>query len=122
MGVMAQSPHKKEAWDFLRWFAVEIQPETGRTRYGELLADTIGAIPTRRLDIKNSNSLNGPFKKVYVDQLAHSVPEPNVAEYARIKNILRVYIESAWAGEVSAQMALDSAALKINEILHLHYQ
>ncbi|MBI9082378.1 MAG: extracellular solute-binding protein [Desulfobacterales bacterium] len=122
MGVMAQSPHKKEAWDFLRWFAGEIQPETGRTRYGALLADTIGAIPARTSDIKRSPGLNNPFKKVYVDQLANSVPEPSVAEYSRIKNILRIYIESALAGEISSQKALGRAAVEINEILHMHYR
>jgi multiple sugar transport system substrate-binding protein len=121
MGVMAQSPHKREAWDFLRWFTGEIQKETGRTRYGALLADTIGAIPSRKSDIERSISLLTPFKKVYVDQLPNSVPEPNVAEYARIKNILRAYIESALADEISAQTALDRAAEEINEILYLHY-
>ena len=122
MGVMAQSPHKEEAWDFLRWFAGEIQPDTGRTRYGALLADTIGAIPARKSDIERSPRLDSPFKKTYVDQLANSVPEPNVAEYNTIKNILRVYIESALAGEISARTALDRAATEINEILHLHYR
>ncbi|MCK5138980.1 MAG: sugar ABC transporter substrate-binding protein, partial [Thermodesulfovibrionia bacterium] len=41
MGVMGKSKHKEEAWDFLRWFTSEIQPDRKTTRYGDLLARTI---------------------------------------------------------------------------------
>src|SRR4029079_9841083 len=53
MGVTAKSQHKKEAWDFLTWFNTEVQPATNTTRYGDLLANTIGAIPSRKVDIDN---------------------------------------------------------------------
>ena len=48
-----------------RWFALEKQPETGTTRYGDLLAQNIGAIPSRRDDIAGSDAeLSTPFKSV----------------------------------------------------------
>ncbi len=122
MGVLSKSKHKKEAWEFLRWFTSEIQPKTGTTRYGDLLTDPIGAIPSRRSDIEgNKDKLNTPFKRVFVEELENSVPEPNIMQASQVKNILMGEIESAWAGEKTAKESLDSACAKINEILAKYY-
>lgn len=115
MGVMAKSDHKKEAWDFLRWFTSEIQPGKGTTRYGDLLTDPIGAIPSRNSDIQgNSIKLGTPFKKTFVSELKNSVPEPNVLQASLIKNTLMKEIEYAWVGEKTAKQALDSACYQID--------
>lgn len=70
----------------MKWFNTEVVPETQTTRYGDLLANTIGAIPSRKLDIDNHQSvLSDPFTKVFVDQIPVSVAEPNVPQADVIK-------------------------------------
>jgi multiple sugar transport system substrate-binding protein len=118
MGVMAKSAHKTEAWNFLKWFTTEVQPETKTTRYGDLLANNIGAIPGRLIDVKNQPVLsNDSFTKVYVGQLPNGVSEPNVANIGSIKSTLMSEIEAAFAGSKTAKEALDTAALKVDKIL-----
>ncbi|MFB6180256.1 MAG: extracellular solute-binding protein [Candidatus Nanohalobium sp.] len=123
MGVMNQSEHKEEAWNFLRWFATDVREETGTTRYGDLLARNIGAIPSRRSDIENNQDvLNTSFKSTYVEQLNNSVPEPTIMEASNAKGILMNEIQSAWSGEKTEEEALDSACRRINSILSRQYQ
>jgi multiple sugar transport system substrate-binding protein len=118
MGVMAKSSYKKEAWDFLKWFATEVQPKTNTTRYGDLLTDNIGGIPGRTIDVENHTLLSEDhFTKVYVEQLPNGVSEPNIANISGIKGILMSEIEAAFAGDKTAQQALDTAAGKVNALL-----
>jgi len=118
LGVMNKSRNKEAAWDFLRWFTTEIQPDRGTTRYGDLLARTIKAIPSRRIDMENNKDMleNNFFKQPFISQLSISTPEPNVLQAAEMKEILRTEIEAVWTGKAS-QQALDDAAAKINAIL-----
>lgn len=118
MGVTAKSKYKTQAWDFLKWFTTEVKPDTQTTRYGDLLANVIGAIPSRKIDIKNHNAvLSDFFNKPFVDQLPSSVSEPNVYKAGAIKNILMKHIEAAWATKKTAQQALDDAASEVNQLL-----
>ena len=118
MGVMDKSNHKTEAWEFLKWFVSDIQPETGTTRYGDLLADTIGAIPSRRVDFDSHKDVLGDFfTGVYVDQMKYAVAEPNVANSNNIKAALMAEIQSAWVGKKTATEALTAAAAKVDSIL-----
>lgn len=121
VGVMEKSAYKEEAWEFLRWFTSDVQPETNTTRYGDLLADVIGAIPARKIDADNHRTLEGVFKKTFVDQLENSTPEPNVLDSARIKNILTDEISAVWVDEKTPREALSDAKTRIDAILKLYY-
>jgi len=115
---MDGSTQKAEAWDFLRWFTTEIQAESGTTRYGDLLARTIKAIPAHEQDLSNNSDVleNNFFKEPFISQLEYSTPEPNVLKAAEIKNILMEEVQAGWAGKDSKK-ALDDAAIKVNAIL-----
>ena len=119
IGVMQGSKHQKEAWDFLRWFTEEVQPSTGTTRLSDLLAQNIGAIPSRKADIAGEQAFVGgsSFRKPFVDALPFSVPEPNVQNAADIKTALRNQIQTAWVGKKTAQQALDDACSAIDMLL-----
>jgi len=117
MGVMNKSKNKEEAWKFLKWFAMETQ-SSGTTRYGDLLADTIGSIPARKVDFDSHKEVLGDFfTKEYVAQMKNAIAEPNVNNGSKIKSTLQAEILSAWSGKVTAKQALDNAATKIDKIL-----
>ena len=117
-GVMAKSKNKKEAWDFLKWFTMETQSQTNTTRFGDLLADTIGSIPARKIDFDSHKEVLGDFfTSEYVNQMKYAVAEPNVNRSSEIKAILVEEILSAWSGKKTSQNALDSAASRIDKIL-----
>ncbi len=121
-GVMKDSSHQKEAWDFLKWLATETQSDSGTTRLGDLLADNIGAIPARKVDFeKHQTTLGDFFTSVYVDQMKDSTAEPNVLQSDQIKGKLITEIQAAWRGEKTSKQALDDAATEINKILELFY-
>lgn len=119
---MEKSAHQVEAWDFLRWFAFEAQPETGTTRYGDLLAQVIGAIPCRTIDIEgNSASLSSPFCKPFVDELVNSVPEPNILESAKVNQVLIDEIQATWLGTKTTTEAATDACSRIESIFTKYY-
>jgi multiple sugar transport system substrate-binding protein len=120
-GVMKDSAHQQEAWDFLKWFTSEAQ-SSGTTRYGDLLANTIGAIPAPKVDFeKHKDVLGDFFTSVYVQQMKDSKAEPNVLQSSDIKAALMTEIQAAWDGTKTSQQALDSAAATINKILEQNY-
>lgn len=120
-GVMKDSAHQEDAWAFLKWLSSEPQ-ESGTTRLGDLLANTIGAIPARKVDFeKHESTLGDFFTKVYVDQMKGSTAEPNVLQSDQIKEKLITQVQAAWSGEKTSKQALDDAATEINKILELFY-
>ncbi len=118
LGVMEKSNNKNEAWDFLRWFTTEIQAERGTTRYGDLMARTIKAIPSRLVDMENNADVleDNDFKAPFIAQLEISTPEPNIPQAAAIKQVLMQEIEAAWIGKDPAD-ALNDAAYQVNSLL-----
>ena len=123
MGVMNDSQHKTAAWNFLQWFDTDVQAN-GTTRYGDLLTDNIGSIPDRKVDFyaaANKPVLGDFFTGVFLNQMSDSVAEPNVMQADTIKNDLMNEIQDAWAGQVTAQQALDAACSQINPILQEYY-
>jgi|GEM_PF-174505 len=121
-GVMKDSTHQKEAWDFLKWISSEVQADTGTTRMGDLLANTIGAIPARKVDFdKHKSTLGDFYSSVYVGQMKDSTAEPNVLQSDQLKEKLITEIQAAWSGEKTSKQALDDAATEINKILELFY-
>lgn len=123
MGVMNQSQNKQESWDFLKWFSSDIQETTGTTRYGDLLANNIGAIPARKVDFEKHNDVLGDFfTSVFVDQMSSSVAEPNVLSSSAIKTGLMQEIQAAWDGTKTSGQALDAASAAIDAILEQNKQ
>jgi multiple sugar transport system substrate-binding protein len=117
MGVMGKSKNKEAAWNFLKWFSTDVQ-SSGTTRYGDLLAENIGAIPSRKIDFESHKDVLGDFfTKIYVDEMKNTVAEPNVLESNNIKATLMKEIQAAWAGKKTAKEALDSAAIEVDKIL-----
>lgn len=121
-GVMKGSTHQKEAWDFLKWFSSDVQ-SSGTTRYGDLLAETIGAIPGRKVDFDgHKETLGDFFTSVYVKQMKDSTAEPNVLQLSDMKKTLMDEIQATWDGKKTSQQALDSAATAIDKILAQYYK
>jgi multiple sugar transport system substrate-binding protein len=121
-GVMQDSKNKEEAWKFLTWLNTETQPDSGTTRMGDLLANTIGAIPARTVDFeKHESALGDFFTSVYVKQMKDSTAEPNVLQSDQLKEKLITEIQAVWAGEKTSKQGLDAAAVEINKILDLFY-
>lgn len=118
IGVMNASKEKEAAWDFLRWFTTDVQDDRGTTRYGDLMARTIKAIPSRQIDLEGNADVleDNFFKAPFISQLPISSPEPNILQAAAAKEILRQEIEAAWSGKNSAQ-ALNDAESRINALL-----
>ncbi len=119
-GVDNASKNKVAAWDFLKWFALQVQPNTNTTRAGDLEVNVISVIPPNKADLENHLAQLADLK-VFIDQLKNSVQEPNVMQGAQIKTILMDQIVAAWNGQVTAQQALDNAVRKINPILSRYY-
>lgn len=117
MGVLKSSQHKEQAWDFLKWIEGERQ-QSGTTRYGDLLANTIGSIPARKDDFNShKDALNNFFMGTYVKQMQTSTAEPNVLQASGIKAALMSEIQSAWLGQKTSKQALDSAAATVDKML-----
>jgi len=122
-GVTKDSLHQEEAWKFLEWMTTETLADTGTTRMGDLLANTIGAIPARKQDFEAHKDVLGDFfTGVFVNQMKDSKAEPNVLQSSSIKAALMAEIQAAWEGKKTAQQALDEAATNVNKILEQYYK
>jgi len=116
------SKHQEEAWNFLKWYCSEVQPATNTTREGDLMANCIGSLPARNIDLENHpEALGDLYTQGFVDQLQYGGNEPNVYQGAEIKTILMNEIVKTWNGQKTAKQALDDAAAQINEILAEFY-
>ncbi len=116
-GVMSKSKNKQVAWDFLRWMSQDIQPITGTTRYGDLLANTIGAIPSRKTDLEKESILQNRFTQMFIKELPHAMAVPNIKNFAQMRVNLMNEIQNAWVGTKTPQQALNDAAAQMNATL-----
>jgi multiple sugar transport system substrate-binding protein len=115
------SKNKTAAWDFLKWFAIQLQSRTQTTRAGDLETDVIYTIPPNKYDIANQPILKSQLN-VYVDQLQNSSTEPIVMQGAQIETILMNEIMAAWNNQKTSQQALNDAVAKIDPILAQYYK
>lgn len=121
--VSNRSQHKKEAWDFWMWFTSQVTGPNQTTRMGDYLAQEVGAIPSRRIDIENHpRELQDQYTATFVEELKHAIPEPNVAQGAEIKTILMNEITEAWLLRKTPKQALDTACSQIDQILGQYYR
>jgi multiple sugar transport system substrate-binding protein len=115
------SKHRKEAWDFLRWFTAE-ETANKTTRLGDLMVQNIGSVPARKADLDNHPAeLQDHYTKMFIDELKNAKHEPNMAQAAEINTILMQEIVEAWHGNKTSKKALDDATKKINAILAEYY-
>ncbi|MCK4418732.1 extracellular solute-binding protein, partial [Candidatus Aerophobetes bacterium] len=115
------SKHKEEAWDFLRWFCSDVQPATNTTRQGDLMAGNVGALPPRKIDMENQETLGDLYTQTFIEELEYARGEPNIFQGAEIKRILMNEIVKTWNAQKTAKQALDDAVKQINEILAEFY-
>jgi multiple sugar transport system substrate-binding protein len=120
MGVENSSKNKEEAWKFLKWFNSNIQASTKTTRDGDFLVQTIGVIPSRKIDIQNHpKQLSDFFTAPFVKALSVAKAQQYFLHDNEIKNILRENIVLAWTLHKTAEEALNDATTKINSFLKL---
>ena len=121
LSVDKASKNKKQAWDFIKWFAFDKLPN-GSSRLGELMAMNIGSIPPMKSDIAAfPEELNDLYTSVFVKQLDSTVAEPNVVQGEEIKTVLMRQIVEAWHGNKTSEQALTEAKKEIDEILEEYY-
>lgn len=117
MGVMAKSKQQAEAWAFLEWLNTQTQSSTNTTRMGDLLANTINAIPSRKTDMQNEAALKTPFMSAFVGQLPNSVSSPNTPGFDDIRKVLIKELQAAWTSQETPEAALTNATNSINTII-----
>ncbi len=101
------------AWKYIRF----ITGTTGTTRWSLRTF----YMPVRRSG-RDSTLMqvylrNNPEHKAGLDSLAFAQTEPNIAEWAEIRDIIRDAVEAALLGKMTAKQALDDAAAKANRLL-----
>lgn len=120
LGVENKSKYKEEAWKFLEWFNSEIQPTTKTTRNGDFLVETIGVIPSRKVDIDNHKKQLGDFFTApFVKALSVAKAQEYTLHDTEIRNIIRENIVLAWTMHKTPEVALNDATVKINNFLKL---
>ncbi len=117
-GVDANSPHRKEAWDFLAWLNNPQAPGK-RSCTGDMLV-TLGALTGNRADIAATPEYSDAFSKPYVDAISsgRAVAAPNVLRATEIQQTLRNAIGRAWSGAQTPDAALRDADSKITALLN----
>lgn len=115
-GVDSKSPHKKEAWQFLKWLNEKAQ-KNGATAEGNFLLSQ-GIIPSRKPDIKILHKeLAAPNNQPFIDALNYATPEPNPLGGEKIKTLLQSELESSWSGEETPKQAIRTASKRVDNEL-----
>ena len=117
-GVDAASPLKRQSWDLLKWLNTA-QTAEGLSCTGQMLAG-MGDLTGNKRDLSvMERDLVDPFTQQFVAALKRgtAVSQPNLWRQAEVDRILQYYIESAWAGRMSARAALAAANGQIQTVL-----
>lgn len=104
----------KAAADFLAWF---LEPEQVTS-----WSETTGMLPVTNSVATSDDYLgwvdeNQPRLRPYVEQMAEAHARPNTPLYPAISFAFAQQLEKAFAGEVSAQEALDNAEQAVNDVI-----
>lgn len=102
------------AADFLAWF---LEPEQVTS-----WSETTGMLPVTNAVATSEDYLgwvdeNQPRLRPYVEQMADARARPNTPLYPAISFAFAQELERAFAGEVSAQEALDNAEKAVNDVI-----
>ena len=117
-GVDARSPLKRQSWDLLKWLNAA-RTRDGLSCTGEMLAG-MGDLTGNNRDLAvMERDIIDPFTRQFVAALKSgtAVSQPNLWRQAEVDRILQFYIESAWAGRMSADTALAAANAQIQTVL-----
>jgi multiple sugar transport system substrate-binding protein len=103
--IFDKSPHKKEAWQFIKWMTTEIPQQ--------IMAET-GLIPTNK---NSQTAVQNVLITQYQDQLAHANPRPPVPGWKEMEDVFARMVERILMGEQSVEEATSLAAARIDTIL-----
>jgi multiple sugar transport system substrate-binding protein len=108
--IYANTPHKQEAWEFLKFLVskrgAEIQAESGA-----VISSYEG---TQDLWVKSTPKFH---LQIFIDELAYSYPYPtskNTQAWLEVQNKI---LGDAWLGKISAEQAGKQIAQKMNALL-----
>lgn len=119
-GVDANSPHKAEAWKFLK--CLNSPMNGGSSPMGDFLTTGIYSIPGRKSDQEaHQELLTEPFYVPFVNELSNAQPERIFLGGQEIKTLLYKAIEQAWYGIMTPEDTLNAAADQANAILGENY-
>jgi ABC-type glycerol-3-phosphate transport system substrate-binding protein len=108
--VVFRSTDKPElAAEFLKYVASEDIQRMWATRLGQIPIN-VGA--TDAID-----SEEHPYLSVFVEQMKHAIPRPQVTSYPEIENLMNPEMQAALDGTKSVKAALDAAVVEIDKVL-----
>lgn len=114
--VTEQSPHKQEAWRFLRWLTME-PGENGQTRMGRHMAQ-LGSLPTNPSDLSAfPEFLEDPFYAGFVAGLDVARAEPLLPQMSRRQEAIATLLGPVVMENVPVVGALEQAQRRIEQIL-----
>ncbi len=101
------------AWKYIKF----ITGTTGTTRWSLRTFYMPVRRSARESTLMQVYLRNNPEHRAGLDSLAFAQPEPNMAEWNEIRDIIRAAVETALLGKATPKQALDDAAAKANRLL-----
>ena len=103
-GINAFSKNKKEAWQYIQWFASKETQE-------RLLNDPVASFFSSRADLLIANKNSNPWNKALVDSLPFVRDFWNIPPYSELLDVMQREVNLAYAGRKSPREALKDAAV-----------
>ncbi len=114
IAMFKSTPEKQAAaWTFIKWFSEAPQTATWSIKSHYLPVRKSAAATA---DFQKELAANAPLKADF-DYLANAVPEPNVAGWQQVRDVLRDAETSVVTGKTTPKAALDDAETKANKAL-----
>ena len=117
MVMFAQSQHKAEAWEFIKWYFSDVQHDVGWLEATNM--------PVVREDITTNPAFDAywadhPVVKEYAEGVPYSVPPALIAKTIEVQRIMgREMTEPIWFGTKSPEEAMADAVAAIEDYLTL---
>lgn len=111
-GIAASSPHKEQAWEFLK-FLISPEVQVLNTLRGQALS----ALPELEQHVLFQNAPPRGHYQVFADGIAFAQPVPYADNDAAVSGEIWNALYPVWLGRRSAQEAMDSIASKVESLL-----
>lgn len=111
-GIAASSPHKEEAWEFLK-FLISPEVQVLNTARGQALS----ALPQLEEQPIFQNAPPRGHYQVFAGGIAYAQPVPYADDDAKVSGEIWNALYPVWTGRRSAQEAMDSIAPKVESLL-----
>lgn len=109
--ILSTSPHKDEAWQFIKFLSTAQSQIQGFVR-GGYIPTTMAALNSTEV------TSHAAYMTDYVQQLQYSTMScETVPNYEKVSDIMQIYIHKALTGEMSSKAALDEAAAEISGVV-----